>query len=319
MSCYDVFNGDADGICALTQLRRAEPREARLITGLKRDIKLLGQVAARAGDCITVLDISLEQNRAALQDVLAAGATVFYCDHHYSGEIPASDGLLAMIDTAPNVCTSMLVNGYLRGAFLAWAVVGAFGDNLFNSARLLAKPLALSAARLAELSKLGTYINYNSYGAALDELHFAPAELYRRVSAYASPFAFMADRREDFARLENGYRDDMAAAAALQPHRAGSGSAVLLLPNAAWARRVSGVYSNKLANDHPQRGHAVLLEKADGNYLVSVRAPLHNKTGADELCRRFAGGGGRAAAAGINDLPAWQLDDFMEQFTAFYR
>jgi hypothetical protein len=81
---------------------------------------------------------------------------------------------------------------------------------------------------------------------------------------------------------------------------------------------VSGVFSNQLANDAPARGHAVLTERADGSYLVSVRAPLDNKVGADELCRRFPTGGGRQAAAGINELPADRLDDFIEQFTAFY-
>lgn len=37
----DVFNGDADGICALIQLRLANPVESQLITGVKRDIALL--------------------------------------------------------------------------------------------------------------------------------------------------------------------------------------------------------------------------------------------------------------------------------------
>ncbi|PUE05199.1 MAG: acetyltransferase, partial [Candidatus Sedimenticola endophacoides] len=46
---YDVFNGDADGICALLQLRREEPREAVLVTGVKRDIALLERVDAGAG------------------------------------------------------------------------------------------------------------------------------------------------------------------------------------------------------------------------------------------------------------------------------
>ncbi|MGK0374442.1 MAG: hypothetical protein ACJA2E_000911, partial [Arenicella sp.] len=32
MKVIDCFNGDADGICALTQLRLAEPRESLLIT-----------------------------------------------------------------------------------------------------------------------------------------------------------------------------------------------------------------------------------------------------------------------------------------------
>ena len=68
---FDVFNGDADGICALIQLRLAKPLDAELITGVKRDITLLQQVNAIAGDCITVLDISLDRNRTDLQRLLA--------------------------------------------------------------------------------------------------------------------------------------------------------------------------------------------------------------------------------------------------------
>ena len=47
---FDVFNGDADGLCALQQLRLAEPRAAELVTGAKRDIELLARVDAQAGD-----------------------------------------------------------------------------------------------------------------------------------------------------------------------------------------------------------------------------------------------------------------------------
>jgi hypothetical protein len=39
-----------------------------------------------------------------------------------------------------------------------------------------------------------------------------------------------------------------------------------------------------------------------------------NKQGADTLCRAFATGGGRAAAAGINSLPSAQLDLFFKTF-----
>ena len=46
---YDVFNGDADGLCALHQLRLANPALAELVTGVKRDIKLLDRVKAGAG------------------------------------------------------------------------------------------------------------------------------------------------------------------------------------------------------------------------------------------------------------------------------
>jgi len=47
---------------------------------------------------------------------------------------------------------------------------------------------------------------------------------------------------------------------------------------------------------------------------VSVRAPLTRKKGADEICRQFATGGGRAAAAGINDLPRGDIDRFIRAF-----
>ena len=129
----------------------------------------------------------------------------------------------------------------------------------------------------------------------------------------------MADGRDSFERLEMGYQSDMTAAAKLQPEFANEAVAVYILPNEAWARRVSGVYSNDLANNFPGRAHAVFTLNANGNYLISVRAPLDNKTGADELCRRFETGGGRAAAAGVNDLPISQLADFINQFSDFYQ
>lgn len=317
MADIDVFNGDADGICALTQLRLAEPRASQLVTGVKRDIELLEQVEAASGDRVTVLDVSLDKNRNGVVRLLAAGAEVFYVDHHFAGEIPAGERMTALINEAPDVCTSLLVNGHLKNRYLAWAVVGAFGDNLKQSALALAKGLDLDEAQLRQLEDLGTYLNYNGYGESVGDLHFAPAELFGLVSPHASPFGFIADGREHFEKLADGYATDMAKAAATQPVAASTAHAVLfVLPDAAWARRVSGVYSNDLTNQHPDRAHAVLTEKANGHYLVSVRAPLNRKKGADELCRRFATGGGRAAAAGINDLPAAEFGEFARQFTA---
>ncbi len=64
MTYFDVFNGDADGICALTQWRLANPVEQAIrITGVKRDIALLSRVEAESGDDVTVLDISLDRYR----------------------------------------------------------------------------------------------------------------------------------------------------------------------------------------------------------------------------------------------------------------
>jgi hypothetical protein len=216
------------------------------------------------------------------------------------------------------VCTSLLVNGYLKGAHVEWAVTGAFGDNLKASAHTIAAPLGLSDRQLLLLENLGTYMNYNGYGSSLEDLHFSPAELFKLVRPYPTPFAFVEEARETFDKLESGYEEDMASASAIEPTRKSKTTAVFILPNQAWARRVSGVYSNDLANGSPERAHAVLTERADGTYLVSVRAPLENKRGADELCRQFPTGGGRAAAAGINALPGDQLDAFIDAFSRAY-
>lgn len=318
MTNYDIFNGDADGICALLQLRLAEPREAQLVTGVKRDINLLKQVDAEAGDRITVLDISMDKNRDDLQRVLDAGAEVFFVDHHFAGEVPSSAALKSMINEAPDVCTSLLVNHYLRGAHLAWGIVGTFGDNLKKSAQGMAKNADFSAEQLQLLENLGIYINYNGYGSDLADLHFDPAELYRLAVQYANPLDFIEDGAEHFQRLETGYHQDLSLAQATQALIADSAVAVFELPDAPWARRVSGVYSNDLTNQHPDRAHAVLTAKANGNYLVSVRAPLNNKQGAAALCRQFPTGGGREAAAGINDLPADMLAQFIDALKQAY-
>jgi single-stranded DNA-specific DHH superfamily exonuclease len=314
----DLFNGDADGICALTQLRNANPVDSQLVTGVKRDINLLDKIDASAGDRVTVLDVSLDKNRDGLIKTLNNGAEVFYVDHHFAGDIPESEQLTTIINPAADVCTSILINKHLEGAFVEWAIVGAFGDNLKKSAQVLAKPLGLSEQHVSRLENLGVYINYNGYGSSIEDLHFAPADLFQLVRPYANPFDFMDDARDSFQKLESGYHQDMKSAADLPAEFVNDAAAVFILPNETWARRVSGVYGNDLANQTPSRAHAVLTEKANGNYLISVRAPLENKTGADELCRRFATGGGRAAAAGVNDLPAEQLGDFIDQFNQFY-
>lgn len=318
MAKIDIFNGDADGICALTQLRNAEPCESRLVTGVKRDIGLVGQAGIEAGDEVVVLDVSLDKNRDAVVAALELGASVFYVDHHFAGQIPTQPGLRTLIDTSADVCTSILMNGHLGGSFVEWAIVGAFGDNLKASAEALAQPLTLTGGQLKTLENLGVYINYNGYGAAIEDLHFRPAELYELVSAYAQPLDFVEDGARHFEKLETGYRDDMARARETKAVRDTGSAAVFMFPDEAWARRVSGVFSNELANSSPARAHAVVTHRPDGTYLVSVRAPLRNKVGASELCMRFPTGGGREAAAGINNLPADQLDDFIDQLSAFY-
>lgn len=318
MSLTDVFNGDADGICALHQLRLAEPADSALITGPKRDISLLKRVNARAGDRVTVLDIALSKNRDALDRLLEAGAQVRYFDHHQPGDIPEHPLFEAHIDTDANVCTSLLVNQYLRGAQRVWAVTAAFGDNLADAARQAAAPLDLSADQLAQLQSLGECLNYNGYGESLDDLFFDPAELYRQLRPFADPFAFVAESPA-YRTLNTGYQEDMARAVAVSAMDARASGRIFTLPPEKWARRISGVFGNQLAVESPAQAHAVLTAKPDGGYVVSVRAPLASKSGADQLCSQFDTGGGRRGAAGINHLPESELGRFIASFFEIYK
>lgn len=315
MKTIDVFNGDADGICALHQLRLAQPQpEARLITGVKRDIGLLQQIEEESGGQITVLDISLDKNRASLLKLLANGCTVFYVDHHYAGEVPVSERLTVHIDPEPLLCTSLIVNWLLEDKHALWAVAGAFGDNLDEAALQLARRLGLSQDETERLREIGILLNYNGYGAALDDLYFHPAELYRLVRPYENPLAFHAESPA-LRTLREGYQNDMDRALSAKPLHEDEAGRVFRLPAEPWARRVSGVCANAFANQRPAQAHALLTDNSDGSLLVSVRAPLNDRNGADILCRQFPTGGGRAAAAGINVLPAAQLDDFIQAFS----
>lgn len=314
---FDAFNGDADGICALHQMRLAEPLQSTLVTGVKRDIGLLKKIDAQAGDHILALDIAVEKNAAALAALLEKGVTVRWFDHHNPGELPEHPNFQASIDTAADVCTSLLVDRHLGGKHRVWAVTAAFGDNLHEAARHAAKPLRLGGGQLDQLRELGECLNYNGYGESLEDLHFHPAELYRALSTYADPFAFIEEAAE-FATLSRGYAADMALAAATRASETRASGAVFILPDAAWARRVSGVYANDLATANPDRAHALLTRSPKGHYVVSVRAPLADKRGADLLCQRFDTGGGRKAAAGINILPEARIPDFIAAFFETY-
>jgi hypothetical protein len=314
----DVFNGDADGICALVQLRLAQPAQSKLITGVKRDIQLLEPLSVQKNDSVTVLDISLKKNCLALDRILRQGAIVFYVDHHESGDIPQHPNLETIINTVANTCTSLLVDQYLKGKYRAWAVTAAFGDNLIDSAVQAAQTLSLSDKQLKQIRDLGVCINYNSYGDCITDLHFTPDVLYRELAAYASPLDFIIDNSIIYEQLLTGYADDMSQAQDIKPEYQTDTISVYILPDEAWARRISGVFGNELANQSPARAHAVLSYNAQGGYQISVRAPITNKTGADELCSSFATGGGRKGAAGINHLPINKLPTFIAAFAKKY-
>lgn len=310
---FDVFNGDADGLCALHQLRLDQPRDARLFTGVKRDIELLRKVPLVRGARVTVLDVSLARNRDALMRLLECGMQVDYFDHHFAGDIAQYPGLQAHITHDAEVCTSMLVDRHLGGSHRVWAVVGAFGDNMGTAARVLAQSLGLSGQALEDLRELGECLNYNAYGDSLDDLFMAPDALYRRLRHYTDPWRFMHEEPV-LALIRDGRVRDLERAACVRPFATCAGGRVFLLPEAPWSRRVRGAWGNQLAQASPRHAHALLTSDGRGAYVVSVRAPQHDPHGADRLCLAFPGGGGRAAAAGIDRLTHERLADFVTAF-----
>lgn len=303
---FDVFNGDADGLCALHQLRLDEPRAASLLTGVKHDNALLSHVRARPGDCVTVLDLALEPNRDALMELLGQGVRVEYFDHHNTPEPPVHPLLRLTIDAAPDVCTSVLVNRRLNGHFAAWAVVGAFGDNMPAAAEALADALRLSDGHVQLLKALGECLNYNDYGDSEADLTIPPADLYRLMMPYADPLDFM-EKEDAYARLAQRRTDDLMQAMEVAPVLETERALAVLLPDAPWARRIVGSYADRLANRQPGRVCAILVPNTRHALSVSLRAPEGCGVAAGQLARRH-GGGGRRTVAGIDNLPREDVD-----------
>ena len=313
MKFIDVCNGDADGLIARHQYRLSFPvpiSALTLVTGSKRDVALLSRVDIGAvnatGTDISVFDLSYDQNAESARRLLEGGATIRYFDHHRASQLRPHPQLATHIDTSVDTCTGLIVDRYLHGAHRAWAITAAFGDNLIETAERLATQASMTAPQIQLLRQLGECINYNAYGESTSDLHYLPGEIARRMAPYQSPFEFA--RCEDiFTRLQIGFAADLRRAHAVPPLHEESVAAVYLLPDEPWARRISGAFANALVHTNTRRAHAVLSHNTKGAYTVSIRAPQDNPLHADAIAIRFTNGGGRAAAAGIDNLADHEL------------
>jgi len=196
------------------------------------------------------------------------------------------------------------------GAYRAWAVAASYGDNFPAMAERLAHGHDLP---LEALKTLGEMANYNGYGATEADLHFHPAALYREMAGFPTPMAFLSEKPDVMGRLTQGYADDFRMAEGSNILASDQKGEIRVLPDAAASRRISGMFGNQLAQENPNRAHAILTEQ-DGGFLVSIRAPISSRSGADTLALQFETGGGRSAAAGINHLETANLDRFIEAF-----
>ena len=323
MADFDLFNGDADGIFSLLQLRQAEPRpDARQVTGVKRDTQLFRRIASevKAGDRVTALDIGMARNGPGLKSVLDAGADVFFCDHHATGDIPEYENLTVLMDASPETCTSFLISQHLNGAASAWAICGAYGDNFQALAARIAAESQVTFP-LNRLRELGELVNYNAYGLTIEDLHFHPSDLYALLSAYPDPMAFLEDAPEALDILRQGNRSDWEIAASAREIHISNAGQILSLPASAASNRISGLFANALVDEEPDKAFAVLthLGPHSGGYRVSVRAPMSRRTRrASEFAAEF-GGGGRAEASGIDLLTDEDMARFIDAFNAAFQ
>lgn len=315
---YDIFNGDADGIFSLHQYRLHDPLlESFLVTGVKRDICLLSQLEDVSHSTLVIFDISLDSNRTSLLKLLQQDNKITYFDHHFAGAPIINPALQTNIDIQPTICTSLIVNRVLENRHGLWAICGAFGDNLHESAMELAKAFHLNAEQISGLRQLGELFNYNGYGLTLDDLLFHPKDLYEAITPYANPFVYLENSRQ-VEILEATYREDIALAMQEKPLEIPGKNRVYYLPDSSWARRIVGIFSNIRTRERTDVAHAIIADNPDGSLRISVRAPFEDRKNADTLCKLFPSGGGRAAAAGINSLPKDQLDLFLNTFQSFF-
>ena len=313
MANYDVFNGDTDGIFAWHQLRLVHPRDATIVTGVKRDVDLVSRVNAGDGDLVTVMDVSHAKNRKDVQRLLDSGAIVEYFDHHDPSELIAHPNITYHINTEPNISTGLIVNSYVKGKNCLWSIATAFGDNHIELAINMAKSEGLDDEQINLLKQIGLVVNYNSYGQTADDLFYSPEEIAEAVKACGSDVFRFTEQSDIFSTLLENFSNDMASAGCQEPYSISENGVIYTLPNEVWTHRIMGSFSNHLVSTNKDLACAISVLNSDGTYRISVRSSINNPHGAGDLCKKF-GGGGREKAAGINNLPESELEEFKEEF-----
>jgi hypothetical protein len=314
MAVYDVFNGDADGVLALHQFRLAHPETSELITGVKRDVKLIKQLLDASDLQIQVFDISLESNEDSVQTLLDQNCSFLWFDHHRRGALPDSEKLITHIDLSPSCCTSILVDQHLKGQHHLWAIAAAYGDNLRAVADKLGEAANLTESEQSQLREIGETLNYNGYGEAKEDLNIWPADLYLELRNWSQPFDYYK-KSDVFKKLQTQKSADENVLGQSQKLFDCAAGNITLLPKGPSSKRMSGIFSNDLVHTEPEKAHAIFTHlDDDSGYRISIRAPLNQLKNADTLAKRFPTGGGRAGAAGVNELPHDQLENFYRAF-----
>ena len=313
MTNYDVFNGDTDGIFAWHQLRLTHPRDAEIVTRVKRDLNLASKVNAEDGDLVTIMDVSHAKNRKDVQRILDSGAIIEYFDHHDPKELIEHPNITYNINTEPNISTGLIVNSHVNGQNRLWSIATAFGDNHLDLAMNMAKSESLSDEQVLILKQIGLVVNYNSYGQTIEDLFYSPEEIAEAARACGSDIFKFLEQGDIFSTLLENFNADMSSAVCQEPFSISENGVIYTLPNEAWTHRIMGSFSNHLVSTNKNLACAIAVLNSDGTYRISVRSSINNPHGAGNLCGNF-GGGGREKAGGINNLPASDMNTFKEEF-----
>ncbi|GIR66806.1 MAG: hypothetical protein CM15mP71_0320 [Candidatus Poseidoniales archaeon] len=150
-----------------------------------------------------------------------------------------------------------------------------------------------------EFKELGELLNYNGYGGDLSDLHFHPDDLLLLCLQAKTPQNFMDTQA--FMTLKNGFESDLSNAKNIEPS-----NGYYLLPNEAWARRVVGVMAHRI-NETGEGPHVIAIDKGE-----TLQVSIRGSEGIGELCKMF-GGGGRATAGGIDELPKTEITALMNE------
>jgi hypothetical protein len=316
-----VFNGDADGLIGQHILGLEEGAPDLRLTGPKRDIELLRKLPPLRGGRISAMDISLRRNLEALKVLLAnSHAHVTWYDHHDPGEPFSHPDLVLHINQAPETCTAVIVNAAHGHRQPLWAAMAAFGDNLPATASALASTGGASAHEAVLLRRVGVLLNYNAYGEKGDDMLFDPADLAARMAPFRNALDFCWEE-SILGPLAAQFESDRDRFQALLPLASAPGASAYLVPDEPFARRYGATWANERVLENPGEALAVIHPAEDGTYKISIRAPRDagaSVRSASDLAKEFPTGGGRKLAAGIDALPADQLQRFTDRFCGFF-
>ena len=136
--------------------------------------------------------------------------------------------------------------------------------------------------------------------------------IYKALHTYSAPLKFFHSSGE-LVKLREGFLNNMELAKAILPEMNCKAGRIFKFPNETWGPRICGTFINKLTREEPYLADSLLVERQDGTFRISVRAPLAKPYGAEKLCIKFAGGG-ITMAAGINYLALEEVELFFEAF-----